>query len=161
MVLPTDLRALPGESWDCLVPGPSLKRPLQLGQATRTGGWWAPHIYSSSRIWPRPLPNAQPFLASCPACPFPPNPFSLSLLVLSSSLSLSSLLFSSPSLSPPWASFLSSSWVKNNQLSGKRQFPLSRPPHTREPLRIAFCGSPLNPSLPSSLPHSASSPPAD
>lgn len=71
------------------------------------------------------------------------------LLVPSPTSQLSFPPFSSPLFCESFslASFLSSSWVKNNQLSGKQQLLLSRPPHTWEPLRIAFCGSQLQPLL--------------
>ena len=88
-----------------------------------------------------PFPPSSAFPGPSPAhLPFPsPPPFP----ILSSPLPSSPLFSESFSL----ASFLSSSWVKNNQLSGKQQLLLCRPPHTWEPLRIAFCGSQLEPLL--------------
>lgn len=87
------------------------------------------------RLSAPPLPSVGPLLACPPLPSLSASPFPiLSSPLLSESFSLSS--------------FLSSSWVKNNQLSGKQQLLLSRPPHTWEPLRIAFCGSQLEPLLP-------------
>lgn len=122
-----------------------------------------PHPFPSQRPLPTGLPTGLalpllplPSITPCQPLPAPPlhcplfcshplpSPFSIPLphSLLSSPLQ-SSLFSESFSL----ASFLSSSWVKNNQLSGKQQPLLSRPPHTWEPLRIAFRGSQLQPLL--------------
>lgn len=120
-----------------------LPKPCQLASPAPTGLCLSLSLHHPAGSPPSPL-------LSCSLSRSLPSPHSPSRTSPAPTSLLSSPLFSSPLFSESFslASFLSSSWVKNNQLSGKQQLLLSRPPHTREPLRIAFCGSPLEP-LPS------------
>lgn len=101
------------------------QRPLPAGLPH----WTGPASPSTPLHYPLPAP-----LLPAPLRPSPPlprarlssSPLPLSPFPILSSPLLCNPLFFSESFS--LASFLSSSWVKNNPLSGKQQLLLSRPP---------------------------------